>query len=192
MKHGVKSVINISGFTMIEVMITLVVVSILLSVAVPSLDSMIKNSRLSSRMNSIITDIHFSRSEAVKRGTTVIMCRSANPDAITPACGGTQKTWTDGYLVFADDGNHTNDVYDAGTDILLRRGEASTSGVFLRTNTAWDSNLKFTYSGATDENGSTAIMSICDDRGIEHGRQIQVMPSGIPLTSALTSLSCIL
>jgi type IV fimbrial biogenesis protein FimT len=192
MKHGPGTVANNGGFTIIEMMITLVVVSVLLSAAVPSLGAMIKNNRLASKMNSILTDIHFARSEAVKRSTTIIMCRSSNPNATIPSCGGTQQVWTGGYIIFADDGSKTNTTYDAGTDILLRRGQAAPREVVMHTNTTWDSNLKFSHSGITDENGSTAVMSICDDRGIEYGRRIQVMPSGTPVTSSLTSPSCVL
>ena len=182
-----------TGFTLIELMIALAMVSILLFSAVPSVTNMIKNNRLTSQANSIVTDIHFARSEAVKRSAVVIMCRSANPNATTPSCGGTEKSWTDGYLIFADDGTYINTVYDAGTDILLRRGQpAAFADVVMHTNSAWDENLKFTHYGNTDESGSTAIMTICDARGAKHGRQISVMPSGIPLAASIAFPDCTL
>ena len=76
---------NISrGFTIIELMVTVGVVAIMLSVAVPSISSMVKGNRLSTQINMVMADIHLARSESVKRGVRVIICRSASPNITTP------------------------------------------------------------------------------------------------------------
>lgn len=168
------------GFTIPEIIITLGIVAIVLSMAVPAVSSTIKDNRLATNLNQLVTDLHFARSEAVKRGVRVILCRSADPNASTPTCGGTTKTWTSGYLIFADDGNYTNNRYDAGTDTLLRLGQPITTNVTRLTNWAWNNNLEFNANGSTNEGGSTALMSICDTRGNKHGRQITVGPNGFP------------
>jgi type IV fimbrial biogenesis protein FimT len=170
------------GFTIPEVVITLGIAAIILSTAVPSVSNTIKNNRLATRVNDIITDIHFARSEAAKRDVRVILCRSSNPNAGTPQCNvdsDNDYTWTWGYLIFADNGTAANSVYDAGSDILLRRGQPAASGVKMRTNSTWNRNLEFNPNGSIHE-GGVAIMSICDDRGKEDGRQIVVSLSGIP------------
>jgi len=167
------------GFTIPELMITLGIVAIVMSTAVPAIGTTIKNSRLATHLNSVVGDIHYARSEAVKRDTRVIMCRSPNPNATVPTCGGSTKIWTDGYIIFADDGNNTNDVYNDGVDTLLRRGQKAYSGVKLRTNWTWNNNLEFNPNGSTNE-GGTALMSICDSRGSEYGKQIMVALSGLP------------
>jgi type IV fimbrial biogenesis protein FimT len=171
----------IRGFTIPEVIITLGVAAIILSTAVPGVSNTIKDNRLATRVNNIITDIHFARSEAAKRDVRVILCRSKYPDASAPSCStdsGTEYTWTWGYLIFAD--NTANSIYNAGSDILLRRGQPAPSGVRMRTSSAWNKNLEINPNGSTNEGGATAMMSICDDRGKEHGKQIAVAPSGIP------------
>ena len=172
---------TISGFTIPELIITLGVAAIILSTAVPGVSTTIKNNRLATQVNHIITDLHFARSEAAKRDVRVILCRSSNPNASSPSCneGSPQNTWTGGYLVFADDGKATNSVYDVGSDILLRRGQPAPSGIRMRTNSPWNKYLEFNPSGSLHEGGA-AIMSICDDRGKEDGRQIVVSLSGIP------------
>jgi type IV fimbrial biogenesis protein FimT len=172
---------TIRGFTIPELIITLGVAAIILSTAVPGVSTTVKDNRLATRVNDIIMDIHFARSEAAKRDVRVILCRSSNPNADPPSCneGSPQYNWTGGYLVFADDGNHTNSVYDVGSDILLRRGQPASSGVSMRTNSPWNKYLEFNPNGSLHESG-TAIMSICDDRGKEEGRQIVVSLSGIP------------
>ncbi len=164
---------TIRGFTIPELIITLGVAAIILSTAVPGVSTTIKNNRLATQVNDIITDIHFARSEAAKRDVRVILCRSSNPNASTPQCStdsGTEYTWTSGYLIFADSGTAANSVYDAGSDILLRRGQPAPSGVRMRTSPAWNKNLEFNPNGSTNEGGSIAMMSICDDRGEADGR----------------------
>ncbi|MDX1698331.1 MAG: GspH/FimT family pseudopilin [Thiohalobacterales bacterium] len=177
------------GFTLPEILITLGVIAILLSVAVPGISSTVKDNRLAATLNSIVTDIHFARSEAVKREVRVIMCRSRNPNLPVPTCSGDDKNWTSGYIIFADDGNYANNVFDNGTDTLLRRGQAVMSGVSLRTNVYWNRNLEYNPDGSANED-DTAKMSICDDRGSDWGRQIVVTPSGLPKMFARNINSC--
>jgi type IV fimbrial biogenesis protein FimT len=181
---------NNRGFTVPEIIITLGIISILLAVAVPGLSSTIKNNRLAWSLNNIVSDIHFARSEAVKRDVRVIMCRTRYPGAKVPKCDGETKTWTTGYIIFADDGNYLNNSYDNGTDTLLRRGQAAASGVNIRTNSTWNNNLEFNPNGTTNEGNTIARMSICDNRGTEKGRQIIVAPNGIPMMYANNIKSC--
>jgi type IV fimbrial biogenesis protein FimT len=171
---------NIRGFTIPEVMITLGVAAIILTTAIPSLSTSIKDNRLATRVNEVITDIHFARSEAAKRDVRVVLCRSNNPNASSPACSTDTShdyTWTGGYLIFADSGTAPNGIYDAGTDVLLHRGQPAISGVNMRTNANWNRNLEFNPNGSLHE-GGVGIMSICDDRDKEEGRQIVVSLSG--------------
>ena len=178
------------GFTLPELMITLGVIAIVLSTAVPSINSMIKDNALAKQLNTVITDIHYARAEAVKRDVRVILCRSASPNAPSPSCGGTTQVWESGYIVFADDGNNSNSIYDAGTDTLLIRGQPATSGIRMRTNPTWNNNLEFSPDGSTNESGSTASMSLCDDRGSTHGRSIQVAANGVPRMYADNIATC--
>lgn len=171
------------GFTLPELLITLGIVAILMTSAVPGVGSLMKNSNLSNQLNNVVTDIHFARSEAVLRDVRVIMCRSGNPNASNPTCGGTEKNWTGGYLIFADDGDYANNIYNIGTDTLLRRGQSALAGVKMRTNWTWNRNLEFNPDGTT-------TMSICDDRGRYHGRQIQVSAVGIPRLYSTPIPSC--
>ena len=180
---------NNSGFTLPELMITVGIVAIIMSTAVPALNSSLKNSRLASHLNSVVADLHFARSEAVKRDVRVILCRSSNPNATNPTCSGSDQIWTSGYIIFADSGNYANNWYDAGTDILLRRGQRAGSGVTLRTNTTWNHYLEFNPDGTLNESG-TALMSICDDRGKDLGKQIAVALNGLPKMYSSDIESC--
>jgi len=179
---------NISrGFTVIELMVTVGVVAILLAIAVPSISSMVKGNRLSTQVNMVMADIHLARSESVKRGVRVIMCRSASPNNTTPTCGGTAQDWSTGYLIFTgEDGNST---YQAGTDTLIRRGQPTQDGVDLHTNTTCNNNLEINPSGTLNE-GGTAIFAVCDERNEAHGKQITIPLSGIPRMKSSSIASC--
>ena len=174
---------NARGFTIPEVIITLGIAAILLTTVVPSVNDTIEENRLATQVNDVIADIHFARSEAAKRNVRVILCKSTQPNAGSPRCSTdlqTAHTWSSGYLIFADNGNATNSTYDAGSDILLRRGQPAPDGVRMYTSSAWTKNLEFNPNGSTNEGGATAKMSICNSRERVQCRQVFVAPNGIP------------
>ncbi|MGH8520208.1 MAG: pilus assembly FimT family protein, partial [Gammaproteobacteria bacterium] len=74
------------GFTLVELVVTLGVAAILLGMAAPSVSQFLQNNRLKSDTFHLLDSIAVARSEAVKRGSQVVMCRSANPTAAAPVC----------------------------------------------------------------------------------------------------------
>lgn len=167
-----------AGFTLIEMMTTMAIGAVIMA-GVPSLTTIVRNSNLTMETNSLVTDINLARSEAIKRGVRVILCRSADPNAAAPSCGGSANTWTTGWLVFASgDGDNT---YTAGVDTLIRIGNPpSGSSMTIKTNNTSDNNLEYNSNGTTNEGGGTAVFALCDDRNEIHGNQIQVDPRGRP------------
>ena len=85
------------GFTLVELLITIVVVSILLAAGVPAFQSFIKNNRVTAQANDLISTIQLARSEALKRGVNTVVCASNEP----AKCTG-KDTWADGWIVFSD------------------------------------------------------------------------------------------
>jgi len=179
-----------SGFTLIELMVTLAVAAIILTVGVPSFVSMTRDNSLITQTNELVADINLARSEAVKRGTRVVLCRSANPAAATPTCGGNANTWTTGWLMFADT-NRTG-TYVAADDTLIRIGQPTGGTLTVITNNVANNNLEYNADGTTNEGGGTALFVICDDRGASKGRQIQVNAMGRPrlIKGSEAALNC--
>ncbi len=177
-----------NGYTLPELLITVSVIAIMLSVAAPNLSNMVRDNRLVTELNLVMTNIHLARNEAAKRDVRVILCRSANPNLSVPTCGGSDNNWSTGYLMFTgEDGNNT---YQAGTDTLIRIGQPTEDGVRLRTASTWNNNLEINPNGTLNE-GGTAIMALCDDRGNSNGRQITIPLSGIPRMYAINTEDCI-
>jgi type IV fimbrial biogenesis protein FimT len=173
------------GFSVVELIVVMSIAVTLMTVAAPSMGMFVRNSRLQAQALELMRMMHLARSEAVKRKSRVVLCRSVNPTAAVPACGGVSNTWTTGYVVFASgDGNST---YEAGTDELLRIGMPARNGLTVVTNSTSNNNLEFNFDGTTNESGGTARFAICDPRGGSFGRQIDVTPVGRPALSQGTS-----
>jgi type IV fimbrial biogenesis protein FimT len=57
-----------TGFTLLELMITIAIAGILVGVAIPSFTSIITSNRLTAYANELVTALNLARNEAVKRG----------------------------------------------------------------------------------------------------------------------------
>lgn len=168
------------GFTIVELITVLAVVGVISAAGAPAMDNLLKDLRLKSQTQAMVESMYFARTEAVKRKVPVLLCRTDDASAATPSCGGEQRTWTGGWLVFASaDGNAT---YDAGTDTLLRVTSAAAPSVEVKSNAVSDEILGFDPDGSTYGGIATARFAVCDDRGGPDGRQVNVPPYGRPRT----------
>lgn len=104
-----------SGFTLIELMVTLAVAGVLLGIGVPSFADLVKKNRRTAVVNDLVTDIHIARAKAFAENARVVLCRG-NGNALSPACTPGAK-WTDGWLVFVD-GNGNGD-YESANDTVI-------------------------------------------------------------------------
>jgi type IV fimbrial biogenesis protein FimT len=104
-----------AGFTLVELLITIVVVSILLALGAPAFKDFIKNNRVTAQTNDLVSAIQLARSEALKRGTNMVVCASKDQKT----CSKNKDTWTDGWIVFSDLGQDAVPVPDVGTGHCL-------------------------------------------------------------------------
>ncbi|WMJ68603.1 Tfp pilus assembly protein FimT/FimU [Stenotrophomonas sp. 24(2023)] len=83
------------GFTLVELMVTLVVLGILAAVAFPSFRGMIRANRVTTSSNEIIALVNLARSEAIRNNRGGGICASKDGQG----CNG---SWSDGLLAWAD------------------------------------------------------------------------------------------
>lgn len=191
-----------SGFTIIELMITIAIVAVLATIAAPSLRDLVKNSRMTSLANEFMTDLNVARGEAVKRGVRMAICPSSNGTSCTSSTG-----WKDGWVVFSDGGPGDGGVFgavDAGLkndpvtgfpllDVIVKVGQKTdgTDVVITSVNAPAGPNgsyVGFRPSGIVEPGGSGAIeFHICDARSLanvsaaeanQKGRRITLSGSG--------------
>jgi len=70
------------GFTMIELMVTIVVAAILVALAVPSFRTYTAKKKVEGALAELATDLQFARSEAVSRNTNVRVTTNSNCYAV--------------------------------------------------------------------------------------------------------------
>ena len=84
-RRGTRSIARNSGFTMIELMVTVVIVGVLASLAVPAMQHMILSQDVRTAASDLQTSLYFARSEAIKRASNV---------SVVPTSSDWKNGWT--------------------------------------------------------------------------------------------------
>lgn len=87
-----------SGFSLLELMVTLGIAAVMSAIAVPSMANLIRDARLSSQTDLLVRSINEARMEAVKRRTNFKLCPSTTPNTAT-ACSTSAGDWVSGWVV---------------------------------------------------------------------------------------------
>lgn len=165
-----------SGFTIVELMVTVLIAAILMSLAVPAFRTLGQNAQQRNAVADLYNLLSHMRSESAKLHIGVTACASIDQQS----CSGSAR-WEAGWIVFIDGTEPTythNGVLDAGETILQVHGPQS-SGITLR---AVGNQVRLTL----DEEGlpaSGTTFRYCDERGISSLRAVIVGPSGLVRTA---------
>lgn len=176
----------ISGFTLIELMVTIAIAAILMALAAPSFSATIASNRLSAQTNDLITALNAARSEAIRRGRRVTVCKSA--DGTSCASAG---DWSKGWIAFED--KDSDAVVDSGEALLLVHdtGEnltavKGTTNVSAYVSFAPDGRAKL-IDGST-QSGTLRICSKSSALGdARRARNVKVSPVGRVESSVISS-----
>lgn len=122
-------------------MVTLTVAIVVVIAAAPSLASLKESMQLTSAANGFLSHLHLARSEAIKRNSRVVLCKSADGLACSSNGG-----WEQGWIIFHD--TNGNAVRDA-SETIIRRESALSYGLSLTGNQNVASYVSFAPTGAT-------------------------------------------
>jgi len=163
------------GFTLIELMVAIALAALLLSMAVPALDSFTTNARQTSAINDFVASMHLARNTAVTTNARVTICASSNGAACEAV------PWNQGWIVFAD--QNSNQLIDGDDAIVTSssevRGLTMQSGEFGLA-LQYRPNGRVTNAGA---NGNSGQFTVCDERGVDYAKVVIVDLSGRPRLS---------
>lgn len=160
------------GYSLAEMLVAVAVLSLILSLGVPSYSNLVLNNRQVGTVNELVASLQLARSEAITRNQRVTVCSSDNGvNCIAPS-------WSSGVIVFVDtDGNRQVN----GTDTLLREVDGFDN---LDVNSAgFDNFLVYRPNGRMMTDNlltNSGQFSVCDQRGPTYGRVLAIDVSGRP------------
>lgn len=174
------------GVTLVELVMTIAIAAILMSVAVPSFHSIMRANRISALTNDISTAFQLARSEAVTRGRLVTVCKSdkvmeaSDDDVLCNA----SASWQDGWLIFVDE--NRNGIRESTETEILGVGQPSIEAATISGDANFASYVSYRADGVSDGASSTddvggGKISICLDG---EAREVNIGRTGrISITS---------
>ncbi|MGR8950653.1 MAG: GspH/FimT family pseudopilin [Gammaproteobacteria bacterium] len=195
---------KVTGFTIIELMLTIAIAGVLLAVAVPSFKDMAFNNCLTTKANAMVSAMQLARSSAITLRDDVsvgsLTCHyDQNSDGSADGTCTSGDEFGEGVIVFRDiDGNGLADpnVEDTDGDGVLDVGEDVNGNGVLDTEVVRIS--RFGCAATVDETSDStmitytlkgfaeteATLNICDERASSdyEGRQISLSFTGRPAT----------
>jgi type IV fimbrial biogenesis protein FimT len=133
------------GFTLVELVVTIALVAILTTLAIPSFSELLRQWRRDSATRELSTSLQLARSEAIKSSRQTVICPSSNGTA----CAASNE-WNTGWMVFVDDGadtpaNANNQAYN--TDERILKVVSAQAGVATLTSSVGVQWLRFLPNG---------------------------------------------
>lgn len=170
-----------SGFTLLELIVTISIAGILMAIAIPSFKDMIRNTRLTSYANEFVTSLNIARSEAVKRGEPVSVRKIS--------AAGTTTYWsTSGWNVFVDDGagtaaNKNNGVLDTGEQILRTYDKLPNNFSLVGNGNVFRDRVTYQANGTTNNMGGS--FSLCDNSDGNINKKLYTSTSRLIIISTI-------
>lgn len=164
------------GFSFVELMITLVVGALLLSVAVPSFQGLMTGNRLTATTNTLVFSLQTARSEAIKRALPAAVCTSSNALSANATCSA-GSGYVGGWIAYVDDNG--NGSRDAAEDVVMAVEDRG-AGFTITPDAVFQNQIYFDDGGGSS---NAAGVPLSGSIGIRYGdgtesRTVQVSATG--------------
>lgn len=167
------------GFTLIELLTVIAIVAIVTTVAVPGVGRIIARNRLVADVNNLNAHLQLARSEAIRRGQQVVMCKSRDGRRCT-ATGG----WEQGWITFSDpnrdeycEDHDADGICDADGGELIRIAQPGASpGITIHA--TGNPAVEVAYQPSGFAEGYLGTFSVCDGNAGEAPRGLTLIMSG--------------
>ncbi|MCW8900262.1 MAG: GspH/FimT family pseudopilin [Gammaproteobacteria bacterium] len=156
------------GYTLIELLITLAVISVLALNVFPNISALLAQERSVILTNKLSAALAFARSESVTKQMTIITCQSNNGSQCNRS-----GNWHNGWIIFADKNANKQRDNDEKLLHVFAAVNHGTQAIFNGSR-GIDHYIKYNPSGQATPNGSFLI---CNPN-IGVGRALIMAPSG--------------
>lgn len=149
-----------SGFTLLELVVTLSILLVLTLAAAPTFDHWQARQRMNAALHALHQDLLAARSQAITLGGQVVTC----PGNVASGCRG-DGDWSHGWIVFQDiDGDRALDPVEP-----VLRNDSAPDRVTIHSS-ANRSSFRFYPNGTAP--GSNGSIWFCGSRGPEHAQRL--------------------
>ncbi|HWW19471.1 MAG TPA: GspH/FimT family pseudopilin [Steroidobacteraceae bacterium] len=176
--NGTGAVTRTSGFSLLELLVTIGIAGILAAIAVPAMRTYVQTYQASNAASSLVVALNYARSEAIKEdvptagGAGITICASTLATA-PPTCD--TGSWASGWIVL------TPNVALGNAGVLQQSG--ALPATFTLTQAPANATIVFQPNGTApalvgDINGRSSF-KLCDARGAKFARELEVSRTGI-------------
>ncbi len=171
-----------SGFTLVELMVTVSITAVLLSVALPDFLKATRGIQLSQQAKEMESAIKFTRAKAMQLGQVVVMCR-ANA-ALDKCLTSGSPEWQGGWLIhnnLPDADGALNNQYDAATETLYAIKQPMSAGISVLAPDGVGNRIIFNAAGDSAgplANVQSLTFSYADDSSVDNQRFLAINRAG--------------
>ena len=155
---------TVKGFTLTELLMVLIIMSVTLAIGLPNVQSLIISSRLTSSANAMVSALQLARFEALKEQKNVVI---ANKNG----------QWANGWIVFIDEKTGSqalNNQLDSN-EFILANFDALHSSLVVKIPTTYKNYVYYDKYGQINVNGT---FSFCSSGVLQDFRSVVIALTG--------------